>query len=403
MKKRSNIRQYRRLITVFCIFICLSSGAQSGNGNLSCAFEKMFRTGKSSLSEDATCNISFPFASYVTDNGWDKAAGVLTVHRVNLTSGKQDSILIPIPAEVKINFQPFICLTKEYMILTDDERSEIYRFLSEGNSYVFQNKVLLPPNSNGRKVIAITDKMFLVSSFYNYHPADNTNNSNIGIYDAENDTLINFSHPEMPCIGFSHLISSWITATDNLIALASPCGYKIRLYDSHLNPVDSIMYKPGRRWNDLEGNKLPCESDPSKIHPKILIDKLLLLQDSVSRIEKIFFVNNSTLLVSSTAENKNRRRIDLWKTSDLKKPFYTNESYALENESADTIRPADRPLPLFNAINIAFRNNKIYTFNEESFFPFQTTTVTEFNDEKNKYYEDHEPEYSIVVYRLILP
>jgi hypothetical protein len=378
----------------------------AGNGGkLNCEQLKCLPTSKISISYIAESFISPPYVYYFTDVDWNDKKRELSVFSVNTNTNKTDSLVLKIPASIIINSLPKIALNENYLILTDDEKFDVYRFHKTKDTYSYVNKIKLPPYSVGGNVRWLSKNLFLLSSNYNQHPADKLFNTNLGVYDAEKDQIKKFIHPELPCIGFSHLVNSWITNNDNRIALAAPCGYKIFFYDFELNLVDSINYHPKENWEDLPGNTIPFETNPAKSNPKLIIEKLMHLEDSISRIEMIFFVNNSTLLVSSggNGADENQRRIDLWKIGFLEKPNYTDPVKVIDYSQDDTIDVKNTPLFLLSPLNLDIKNSTLYTFNPEEFIPVKKTTANEFNLLKDQYYEKNDPHYSIQLYKINLP
>jgi hypothetical protein len=290
------------------------------------------------------------------------------------------------------------------LILLDDAYFNYHRFEKKNGKFIYINTIELPPHSAGKNMKVIEDNKFLFYSIYNFHPDQLINNTTIMIYDAAENKIQNCIHPDLPCIAFSHLPHEWIAINKNRIALSDPCGYKIRFYDFALNIKDSIVYHPSN-WKDLTANKIPFETSSAKIHPKLLIDKLLAFEDTISRIEKIEFVNNSRLLVSSTCLNcgENKRRIDIWNMGNYSSPVYTRNALPIEYSDSDNINIDTIPLKLNHASNILFKDNLMYSVNDEDFEINRSMTVKEFNHQKDIFYETHDPYFSIAAYSITTP
>ena len=390
----------RRQIFVFCIFFMTTIIAHAQTAE----WKKSLSLGKSSLENRFRFYIKDATVFYFTTEDWDESTRMLKVSSLETTSSKRDSFIVSIPETVIFYDLPEIALNDDFLIMTDEEKMDIYRFWKTGNTYKFLNKIILPPHTNGQFVSFLKKNLFLVQCLYNFHPLDSTNNTNLGIYDAATDKILNFIHPDLPCIGFTHLDMSYVTNSDNLIAVANPCGYKIVLYDFNLKAKDSIDYTPKTGWTALPGNKIPGETDPSKIHPKLLIDNLVALKDSVSIIEKIFFINNDYLLISATGKSygDNNRRIDYWNIKNSKSPAYSFPKAKIYYNENDTIQLKKCPLILNECKRSIIHNNLIYTLNDDDFFPEDNQLFKIFNNKKNIYYEDNTPNFSVSIYRINL-
>jgi hypothetical protein len=394
--------KYRRQFLAFCISIIFFPAVHSEE--LTCKIEKVIRLNKNSLSNDIRSFINYPYVYYYTNDEWKSESRELKIFQVDIDSERKDSFIITLPEDIIIHTLPFITINNEFLILTDDDYFEMHRYKNINNRYTYINKIHLSNYSNGGKMFVLENNKFLFQSIYNYHPDDKLYKSNLGIYDANNDSIVKLIHPDVPCIAFSHLYNSWISVNENTIALAYPCSYKIILFDHNLFAIDSIVYNHNE-WKDLPGNKIPFETSTSKIHPKILIDSLQNIKTHFSRIEKIFFINNSTLMVSSVGNNieVKSRRIDLWKSHHNNSPVFTGLKTKIENDISDTILVNALPLQLNSPLDISITKNKAYILTNEDFLPEQNISVKEFNYLKDLYYEKNDPQFSILVYKIDLP
>jgi hypothetical protein len=402
MNNRSIYVRCRRL-RVFCIlsFSCLQLSATNPPPVFLTPISQV-STGKLSLDADIVSCIYKDDVYWFTSDDWNNMTGTLKIYHLHTAEQKTDSFFISIPKEVKINNLPSISINEKFMILTDDNRFEQYRYILSGSKYTFSNKIMLPDSSACNRVMPLTRRLFLFECLYNFHPGDNLYKTNLGVFDAELNRFVAFIHPQVPCIAFSHLLHQWTATNDRLIALASPCGYKILFYDFNLQLVDSINYNsPG--WNDLPGQKIPFETDVSVIHPKLLIDKLLAI-DSISRIERIYFLDNSTLMVSSTGKNLEdaKRMTDLWKIPGLEKPWLSTLN-TIELSSSDTLFVNRQPLRMNSYLDIGFMNGKQFAISDEDYFETVNRTVKENAHRKDLYYETHDPHFSINIFKVNLP
>jgi hypothetical protein len=399
---RSN-NSCRRQMIAFCIFSFIWN-LVSGQGKTDITVRQLknIRLTKTSVINQISSFISPPLVYYFTNDEWDTKSRILKIYCTNINNSSTDSFEVDIPNKIEVDF-PEITISDNFLILLDDYNFNYHRFEKKNGKYIYQNTIELPPHSAGKNMKVLAGDNFLFYSIYNFHPDKQMNNTSLMIYSAKKNQILSFIHPFVPCIGFSHLINDWIAINNNRIALADPCGYKIRLYDFNLILQDSIVFK-NAAWNELSNNKIPFETDPSKIHPKLLIDKLLVLQDTISRIEKIEFISDSKLLVSSTCKTcgKNKRRIDIWNIGKWKTPVYST-NFPIGYSESDSIYPNNIPLEINSTSNILFKDNFIYSVIDEDISIKQSMTFKEFNQQKDLYYETNDPYFTIAVYGISTP
>ena len=250
---RKNKLTSRRHISAFCFFILLFSKLNAQReSDIRCSLVKQFTLGIPSLENRFSVDIQEGVVYFLTQNDNNQKERKLIIHKISIENDNKDSLIINYPSNISIQSIPKFSISKDYLILIDDERSKTYRFVKKENTYTYLNQVKLPKKYAAEHVRFLNKNQFLFTSIYNYHPNDNYYNSNLAIYDAENDAYINVIHPDLPCIGFSHLTSSWITNCKSKIAVANPCGYKIFLYDTTLNLIDSIDFKNPDNWKDFQ-------------------------------------------------------------------------------------------------------------------------------------------------------
>ena len=368
-----------------------------------CVLVQTVRMNKSSLDAELESWISPPFVYYMTNDDWNPEDRTLKIFCLNINSQLIDSAILKIPEEVIIHAIPGIAMNGNYLILTDDDRFKMFLFIRSGNSFIFRNKINLPSDFVTRRLKFLTADRILLYSIYNFHPVEGVQNTNLSVYDIQNDSIIKILHPELPCIGFSHLINEWISVSDDRIAIADPCGYTIRFYNFDLDLQDSIIFHPGGRWKDLPGNTLPFSTSPAEINPKLLIDKLLKIQDTISRIEKLFFLNDQSLLVISTCGAMGKRRMDIWDLTDLRKPIAMYDDVVTDSDSVDTIDINLLPPDMNRPLRVYVKNQIVYRIYDEDFYVNNSMSINEYKRQKNIYYENFDPKFSISIARLVFP
>lgn len=391
------IKKCRRSL-IFCIFIysSLTTTAQTDNISLYPILE--FKTGKYSLGLQSESCITENCIYWFTTEEWNPDNRELKIFSMSYRNSKTDTLLINIPDSIQIASLPMISVSIDFLILTDDYNFNQYRYVREKNRFRLLNQIKKPGDSPVNQVTHIINDLFLFECLYNFHPANKQHNTNLAIYDAKNNKLTDFIHPLLPCMAFSHLEKQWTAVSNSLIAVASPCDYKIFLYDLNMVLKDSIVFRP-EGWKDLPGHMLPFETDPSIIHPKLLIKKLKSYEDSLSRIERIHFTDNNTLLVSSRNGHANLRNNELWKIGETKKPI-SSISIPIEYDENEIINKNRLKLQLQTPLRMDFRNNICIAFYDDDFFPIDSLRYSEFKKLKDTYYETNDPQFTISLFKI---
>jgi hypothetical protein len=395
----NKISECRRMFSCILLLLLISAICRAAEPGYSII--DISNTGKSSLGKSYRYTITGDTVYWFTNDECNESKSELKIIATSTMTKLSDTIRIKIPGEIEITDLPAIAISGNYLILIDDYLYNQYRFVRDNKQFRFLNMIRTVEGCPVNKIESIGNNKFLFSCIYNFTPDQKNHNTNLAIYDAATDQLGTFIHPDMPCIAFSHLEQHWIAHNETTIALAMPCDYKIMLYDMGLNVRDSIVFnQPG--WKNPPGNKLPFITDPSQVHPKLIIDKLISLTDTFSRIEGIYFADDSTLVASSLNRKKQNKQIDFWNIKNKLRPAVTGFSKC-EYENEDTIT-AVRPLGLLTGeFESEIFNRKIITFSREEFNPVTNMRYADFKKLQNEYYENNDPHYSIAVADLVIP
>jgi hypothetical protein len=402
MRNHPNSNKGRRHSLVSCLLSFLLLGNVAGSQT--CNLMKQFSLPVNSIENRIEYSILSNTFYYCTKDDWKPEKRNLLIHTIEMDSGKKDSVTVIIPLGITISELPSIFAGEHQFILMDDDNMGLYLFNKTQTNYNYSSEINLPEGSAAVKATYIGDDKFLLQSVYNYHPDDKINNTSIGIYDALKNKVTRMIHPDLPCIGFSHLSLENIAFAGNRIAVSDPCGYKIVFYGLDLIAKDSIVYEPVSQWKNLPGNKIPFETSPSVIHPKILIDELIGLEDSVSRIEKIFFIDSKKLLVLSKGNGlSNNRRVEIWNLNNLKSPAWSDANYKIRYVSNDTISTDKIPLAYNNSVRTVIMNGCMYQVYDDDFLPPGKLLFENFTNKKNEFYEKNDPHFAIAKYNISLP
>jgi hypothetical protein len=112
-------------------------------------------------------------------------------------------------------------------------------------------------------------------------------------------------------IEFTHFTHSFIDSRKSEVAVANTMDYKIFFYDEELKLKDSITKFIGN-WNESKNLILDKKYEGDQLS---MLEDLSNIDDTIYRVEKIYYLNDSTLLVSYKSPSKSSekfRTIDVW-------------------------------------------------------------------------------------------
>ena len=95
--------------------------------------------------------------------------------------------------------------------------------------------------------------------------------------------------------------------------------------------------------------------------------------------------------------------MDLWDTENNITPKLTDESVNVSLEGNETIDTNNLPLFLKYPSFTYIKDNLLYTVDESDYFPTSNSTLQEFTYNKDTYYENNDPTYTISLYKIQLP
>jgi hypothetical protein len=346
-------------------------------------------------------SISDNQVAFISAKSWNMDKRKLEINKLNLKNLELIKLSIEIPTSLKILQCPAICMTDSFFLIQDEFKLNWFLFKNVNNQYKLIEQIPLPPHTMAFDARALNEHQFLLTDIYNHHPMDSVKNTTLLIYDARIRKFIAELHPDIPCIGLSHFPQNWISQNETFIALAEPCGSTIRLYDLKLKPIRSIKLPESRNWKNLYGNKLPIETSPAFIDPKSLIEKLSPILSIFSRIETIHFANDSLLLISCSLPDSTRFEKENFVYNINSNVFLqaSSVSIARNYENSDRIESAQTFQITPDQL---IRNGICISLEEDNFIPDPTLTTIENEINKDKFYEDHDPEFIIRISSIII-
>jgi hypothetical protein len=203
----------------------------------------------------------------------------------------------------------------EYMIIPCTDKHRIFKKTS-----AFEYKEVESFNSkknNLTQFFKFGEDKFLGTSLYNYHPLDDSSQFKAIIYDFKKGKrgkeLRNLPYEG---IEFTHFEGRFVDSRNRTLAVANTLDYKILLYDQNLILQDSIT-KNIMGWKPYDKS---IDSKKYGIYAKSLISDYLKIDDTISRVEKMNFLNDSTILVSYKFPGANKedlRTLDVWQKQSI--------------------------------------------------------------------------------------
>lgn len=337
--------------------------------------------------------------AFITSNSWNIKKRELFITNIDLKTFTKIKIKVLVPTSIKILQCPSFCLNDSFMLIQDEYDLEWFLFKNVSGEFKLIEKIILPSKTKAFDARVLNNHMFLFSDLYNHHPKDSLYNTSLCVFDARSRKIMKVIHPELPCIGLSHFPQNWISQNRELIALADPCGNKIRIYDFQLSQIRTIQLPTTSTWINLPGNKIPIETSPSQMNPKELIEKFGPMLSTFSRIETIHFANDSLLLIScnetDTANYENLNFVYNAKINAFisSKSIFISEKRKIQNSGRSELTFQLNPHQMI-------RNGICISLEEDNFIPNPTLTAEENEINKNKFYENNDPEFIIRISKI---
>lgn len=223
----------------------------------------------------------------------------------NYKTNKSGSIKINL--KKKDNFyqeriSSFLKFQNDFIFLTN---KSIYLFKEKNGFLTLQNKI--ENTHNFSQILPLGEKIFLYVN-YNYHPLDAKHQHAWAILNSENLTFDKFIVKENDNTKFSAFVNNWVDTYKSKLVYTKTLEYKIMFHDTDLNEIDSIV--SNELYENIDNINFSIEnSDFSKEY----YTNLKKIDDSLlTRIRKIYFLNDTTVGVLLKIKNSHILRMDIW-------------------------------------------------------------------------------------------
>jgi len=169
-----------------------------------------------------------------------------------------------------------------------------------------------------QSVYCLNSKTLLFANMYNSHPNSNPDPVVFKLYSVNQRKVVKNLIPKFDAIEFSHFSPShWLSVYGNSVLISQTANYKLAIYDETLDKKEEIVAKPDSSWIYADTNfiRLTRNMKPRK-GGKEWIELLSPMQDSISRIEAVYFLDKKTILVRKipaySKEKSHERLYDVW-------------------------------------------------------------------------------------------
>jgi|GEM_PF-3225111 len=232
--------------------------------------------------------------------------------KINLLTHKKEQVNIHMPG---ISFKvssPFIsdfAITKNALVILFASHSFAY-FKNTKAGYAF--KFIEPVQGSFSGIHLLPEDRVLIYNNYNSHPMDNPDKTIFHVYDCKSHKLLYTSRPHFNAVQFCHFSpNQWLDVSSKNVVFSQTTSYALSFFDFKLEKVGSFK-STGNGWVYADTNRIKAlESVKPALSAKDFIDRLSPVEDTVSRIEAVYFLNATKLLVRKIpayAKKQNRLR-----------------------------------------------------------------------------------------------
>ena len=170
-------------------------------------------------------------------------------------------------------------------------------------------------------IFLLPDKKILIANQYNSHPYSNPDKVILNTYDCVTKKIENTVRPYFNSIAFSHFDpNSWIDVRNDNIILSQTTHYSADFFDADLKKINGYSFTD-KNWLFADTNYIEAISHiKPRPSAKELIGMITQLKDTVSRIEAVYFLSETKLLVRKIpAYNKALNRLRMYDVLELNK------------------------------------------------------------------------------------
>ncbi len=305
----------------------------------------------------------------------------LIIYSYDFKNRTNDSIIINYKKKYKSIFKERVLsfsVLNNYLIYTCNNNIYVFEKLKE-NKISFIGSIKNLYNFNTTHVL--DDKIFL-QICYLFHPDDSPSNNTWAILNPKTLKVELLKKQSEDDAIFGAFVNSWVDVQNSKIVYSRSSEYKITFHDKNFNQIDSIV------TDELNQNKKHVsEFHKRNLFSKDAISKLHRDDDSLlTRIRKIYYLNDSSLMVLLKIAGKKEIRADYWTKSNgiwkLNSQDFSSIWFIEGKEYSNTkITYSD----FYQNVNslIYIGNNHFI----QPYYPFISSIITESFEINKDYYE----------------
>lgn len=300
------------------------------------------------------------------------------IYYYDIKTKKTDSLLLENSKKTKsvINQRFFsIEVTKDKIIVLTDPLILIFSYSK--NKVEFKESIKNSKFFNKIKRIS-DDECFLYVN-YNFHPMDAPDKHVWAKLNLNSKSIEQIKKMDDSNSSFTHFMNDWMSIYHGLISYANTTEYKIRFYDLNFNVIDSIFTHELDSTN-IKFSRLAVNSLNSKeaISDLMKTDEVLF-----KRIQKIFLLDSSTIMVMLKLPKTRNCQFDLWSKVNGKWKLITSQvfdNFYKEGNSYSKVNP--NPEGFFGNTNgINYIDNGVFLI---VYFPyFENIGTPSFNRKRD--------------------
>lgn len=228
----------------------------------------------------------------------------------------------------------------------------------------------------------LNDHELLCSVNYQYHPLDENHMHTWAKLNLATDSLGPEYYFDEENVRFSSLPNQWISAYKGLIAYAHTTDYKILFYNSDFSLIDSIQTNVLNE-NRANLNLIPDGTDYTLEEMK----RIGQMDDSLlTRIEKVFLLDSTKLLIIQKQPRTHYLKYDLWKKTNGKWGIDKTQSLPGHYDNGVAYSAANNYVTGFygNFAGLSYAGQNEFYF---VYYPFIENPVTKIFDYQRDYYD----------------
>ncbi len=333
-----------------------------------------------------------------------KRTDTLDFIRINLRTFEKKNFHCPFPSmyfKVDGPVSVDLSVSDDFMCLSFDGAHKL--IVLNRNKNKLKLKEIIPIKEHVEKHFIKGDYLFFAKN-YNFHKNDSPTKTTIGKYNLVTGFLEETVHPKFEAIEFSHFSpNQWIDFSTDYTLFAQTVRPEFVLYNNQLKMIDTLRYynpNAGNSFSSEEFQRLTANVNGGKP----MIYALEGLEDTLCRVEAVYFLNNNTFIVqnkTNSGQKKNRQRsIDVWKKN--KNGQFEFVKGGIIDTSFDLtafISKKNYPVQL-NYNNNKFGGGKLVQWKFDAPIDMTNKTVKQIQAEAEDYYMENDDTYVLKIFSL---